>query len=332
MVCMSRQQATQNGGPAIRSLNALDIEILRFLTRFAMARPHHVVAWTGASPHTVKRRLPALAAAGLTKSSPVNAALRGADGRVRDAICTVWTTTRAGAALAGDWTVPGSEVRVSLPVPRPSALLTHHTLGAVDLACWYRLHGFEVAAEREIRSTEQPSALTPDRQVTQFWTTRTATMLGVHPPDLGVVAPDGGVWAVELERSTKTVADYRSVIAAYRNAGMGQVWHISSQATARRIMEACQYLGILWQKQPEEDTAVSVAVSAGDGLVRLQPWMPGRSGLGQPSTWETRRLFPRTAPAGFPALTERPDFSTSWRKGRIIDMDDESTILGGVML
>ncbi len=306
-----------------RTLSALDTEILRLLLRFGMARPHHVVAWTGASPHTIKRRLAALAGRGAVKSMLVTAALRGADGAVRETVCTVWTTTSAGAGYGGEWQVTGYDTPVTLPVARHSRQMAHHALGVVDLACWYRQHGFDVVAEREVRSREQRSTIAPDRVTERFWAVDIPGRPGVHPPDMGAVAPDGGVWAVELERAVKEVRDYQEVIAAYANAGMGQVWHIKSQATARRVMDACTRLGVQWAPP----AAGGVTASA-DGLIRLQQWLPGRAGLRGPEQW-TRQL-PRSSPAGIPVPAEKPDLSATWRRGRVIDLNEDQ-LVGGVI-
>jgi hypothetical protein len=323
---MSRQTAlAPRRRTAHASLSSLDVQILQFLTRFGIARPHHIVGWTGASPHTIKRRLPALRAAGAAQSSIVGVALRDRGGQIRDTFCTAWSATGSGIAYLEPWRVPGyADQRITLPRARTSRQMAHHALGVVDLAVWYRQQGFDVASEREIRSLEQPSGLHPERTVVSSWTVQIPGRTGVHPPDLGAVAPDGGMWAVELERATKEVRDYQAVIAAYRGAGLGQAWHIASQATARRVMDACTRLGVTWGPPPAPGVTAST-----DGLVRLQGWLPGRAGLSGPAQWQ--RHFPRSSPAGIPVPDGKPDLSASWRRGRVIDLNDGGEILGGIM-
>lgn len=306
------------------SLSALDVEILRFLTRFGMARPHHVVAWTGASPHTIRRRLKDLGDRGAIRSFKVTAGLRGADGRVRETVCSVHATTVAGTRYIGEWQVPGYDRPVTLPVPRHSRMLAMHTLGVTDLAAWYRIAGFAIASEREIRSVELESKIAPDRPTRRFWCVQLPGRVGVHPPDLGAVDVAGQAWAVELERSCKTVQEYFAIIAAYRAAGMGQVWHIETQATARRVMDACARLGVTWRQEG------GVSVSDGDGLIRLQGWVPGRAALCGPEAWQTRKLFPRSSPASIPGPDVRPDLSAAWRRGRILDAEAEE-LVGGIL-
>jgi hypothetical protein len=309
-----------------RVLSTLDVEILRFLTRFTIARPHHVAGWTGASPHTVSRRLRTLAQMALARSYVSSISLRGQDGVLRDTVATVWTVTPAGAGFTGSWTVPGADAPVTLPAPRPSHLTTHHTVGVADLACWYRQQGFNLISEREILSLERPLALrsgagrpAPKR----FWSTTIPGRTGIHPPDLGAVAPDGTVWCVELERATKTVGEYEDIIRAYQKEALGQVWHILTQATAKRVMEACRRLGVTWGEPP----APGVTASAPDGLIRLQGWLPGRAGLAGPETWS--RLFPRSSPAGIPVPDEHPDLTATWRRGRVVDVENDEQI-GGI--
>lgn len=300
-----------------RSLSTLDVEILRFLTRFQIARPHHVAGWTGASPHTVARRLRVLAEQGLARKYVTSIALRGTDGAVRDTTCTVWTATGAGAGLIGSWTVPGFDEPITLPAPRISHLTTHHTIGVADLAVWYRQVGFTLIAEREILSLERPNLLNRSASrptAKQFWSTTIPGRTGIHPPDLGAVAPDGGMWCVELERATKTVGEYEDIIRAYQKENVGQVWHILTQATAKRVQEACRRLG-----EPLAADPVGGVLVSRSGLIRLQGWLPGRAGLAGPTTWT--RQFPRSSPAGIPVPAERPDLTASWRTGRVVDVE-----------
>lgn len=318
--------ATRSGGvPRHGVLTRLDVEILRFLTRFQLARPHHVAGWTGASPHTIDKRLRQLARIGLVRSYVTPVDLRSDDGRLRDTFCTVWTTTTAGTGYIGSWAVPGTAEAITLPAPRVSKLMSHHAIGVVDLAVWYRQQGFTLVAEREILSLERPYAFRaagkPDPK--PFWSVAIPGRTGIHPPDLGAVVPDGGMWCVELERATKTVDEYTDIIRAYQRESLGQVWHIMTQATARRVMEACTRLGVTWDEPP----APGVTASSPDGLIRLQGWLPGRAGLVRPAMW--RRQFPRSSPAGIPVPDERPDLAETWRPGRVVDIEQDKQI-GGV--
>lgn len=311
------------------SLNALDVECLRFISRFTYARGCHLAAWTGASPWTIRKRLRGLSDHRLATSSVLSVYLRDAGGKVHPAQAHVWRVTPRGADLAGDWAVPGHEGRLALPAGGGRSRLTSdHALGAADLAGWYRQVGFDVVSEREILSLERPTALPgrPSFAPVRFWSTTIPGRPGIHAPDLGVVHPDGGVWAIELERATKTVADYQAVIAAYRAAGLGQIWHIQSQATARRVMEACTRLGIIWGSSPARGVTASP-----DGLVRLQGWLPSRVvGPGGPANWPGT---PASAPAGFSGL-ERVDLQASWAYGRVLDVQrgEGAEMLGGVLL
>ena len=317
--------ATRSGGiPRHRVLSHLDVEILRFLTRFQIARPHHVAGWTGASPHTIDRRLRQLAQIGLVRNYVTPVDLRGSDG-LRSTFCTVWTTTTAGAGYIGSWDVPGAGGPVTLPAPRISRLMSHHAIGVVDLAVWYRQQGFTLISEREVLSIERPFVLRAAGRPAPkaFWSVTIPGRTGIHPPDLGAVAPDGGMWCVELERATKTVAEYEDIIRAYRREGLGQVWHILTQATAKRVMEACTRLGVTWDVPP----VPGVTASAPDGLIRLQGWLPGRSGLVRPAMWN--RQFPRSSPAGIPVPDQRPDLAETWRLGRVVDIEQDEQ-RGGV--
>lgn len=101
------------------------------------------------------------------------------------------------------------------------------------------------------------------------------------------------------------------------------MWHILTGATTRRVLEACTRLGIALEAGP----VPGVLVSSDDGLVRRQGWLPGRAGLGDPSTWT--RPFPRTSPAGIPVPADLPDLSATWRTGRVVNFETDQQI-GGV--
>lgn len=299
----------------IVDLSALDVQILQFLVRFTFARGYQVAGWTGASPAYVRNRLTLLADGGFVTRYVQSVDLLGDDGTVRRGTATVWEATTKGTDAAGEWEVPGTGgVRTSLAAPKLSPLMANHVLGVADLACWYRQFGFQVAAEREILSLEKDTKLAPGRAVISAWTVPVVGRPGVHPPDLGAVGADGRMWAVELERAVKTVQEYTDVIRAYQAVGMGQVWHVLGQATARRLQEACLRAGVTWGTSPQPGVLVSA-----DGAVRLQGWLPGRARL-RLNQW--RAQFPITPPAGLP-VKGRPDLSVTWRAGNRIDIDSE---------
>lgn len=306
------------------SLSSLDVEILRFVLRFQLARPHHVAAWTGAGVWWVRDRVQDLVRVGLLRRLSVAVDLRDGSGRIRETVAHVLEATAAGADRAGEWAVPGTEtdanpegVPISLPARRPSSLTTHHVLGVADVACWYRTYGFKVAAEREIRSLEQTGNLKGARPAISAWSVAIPGKPGIHPPDLGAVDPNGGMWAVELERATKPVADYTGIIGAYQAAGLGQIWHVLSSASGRRLMDAANRNGIVWGAQ------LQAVAASHDGLVRFQGWVPGRAGLTGPASW--RNQVPGQPPAGLP-FAHRPDLTVHWRKG--IPKNVDGVLLG----
>ncbi|WP_448058732.1 hypothetical protein [Cellulomonas hominis] len=305
----------------IHTLTRLDTEALRFIDRFHMVRAFHVVAWTGASPWTVRDRLGNLARAGLVRPRTVSVDLR--DGTtIRESLAGVWQVTGRGADRAGTWIVPGTGgVTVSMPARRPSALITHHVLGVADLAVWYRRFGYAVAAEREILSLERATALAPERLMLSSWTVPVPGRMGVHPPDMGVVHPDGSRWAIELERATKTVTDYAEVMAAYRDASLGQVWHVLRGPTVRRLREAAERIGVAWGPEPARGV-----IASNDGLIRLQGWLPGRVALRNPATWARqvpRRALPGGIAVPFDVPDGLPDLAAAWRRGVPIDVNAE---------
>lgn len=310
--------ARSGGVVRLRTLTPLDVEVLRFLLRFTYVRGHHVAGWTGASPYTVQERLTLLSEMGMVRKRVQSVDLIDKSGQIVQTIAHTWECTPKGASLVGEWVVPGTGGKtVTLPAPKPSHLMAHHILGVADLAVWYRRSGLEVAGEREILSLERPSSLPNQaaRKVYSYWTVRVPGRMGVHPPDLGAVDTFGGQWAVELERAQKTEVEYADVIAAYGTAGIGQVWHVLSRVTWERLIAASARCGVTWGPSPARGVNVS-----SDGLLRVQGWRPGRTGLSAPSTW--RNQWPATTPGALPALPEPPDLSKSWRRGRIVDPEE----------
>jgi hypothetical protein len=299
----------------VRALSPLETEIIRFLNRFVIARGFHIAAWTGASAFTISSGMTALAKTGLVVRREVPADLRGPSGRIERRRCYVWELTNAGASAAGEWRVPGSKGRVlGMTRSRSSDAMVGHALGCVDLAVWYRVHGFDVAAEREIVSLEKESKIAPDRLISSDWSVIPTGRIGIHPPDLGALAPDGSKWAIELERAEKTVGEYAAVIAAYRNAGLGQVWHVLQKATQQRLRRAAEQVGAQWA--PDDDGAKAWVST--DGRLRIVSWRPGLVGPIQPKDW-TAQVSRQTAPGGFPVRLPLPDLSSSWRRGSVRD-------------
>lgn len=264
------------------ALNDLDREILRFILRFGMIRSHHAYQWSGASPYTIREHLKKLSGRGFIADTVVQVDLRDpATQKIKSTQAHVWICTGKGADRVPEWRPVGygPDISLHLPATSNSRLLAHHMLGVVDLACWYRRYGYQVVAEREIRSLELLMPAGPkgmknaDRKrhatVAPVWSVTIPGRPGIHPPDLGVVGPDGSRWAVELERATKTVQDYTAIMGAYRAAGIGQVWHVLAGVTGKRLMEAATRNGIVWGPPP-----LTGVVASDDARVRLQGWMP----------------------------------------------------------
>lgn len=296
-----------------QTISALDTEIIRFLNRFRFARSYQVVAWTGASPWSVRDRTQRMAREGLLQRWTTTAPLRDRSGTVRHTTCSVWGTTYKGVALAGGWVVPGTEGQVvALPVGRWSTNTAERTLAAADLACWYRRYGFLVAAEREITSIELGGPSGQHAASPVHWTVMRRTGRRRHVPTLGVVNPDGRKLAVELDTTPRPVNDYEETVDAYVRARMGHFWHLRSQGSARRLMEACRNLGIGFAPYGAGGVVVSE-----DGTIRMQLWLPGRSGLKDPRLWADR--IPQVAPGGLSHA--RIDVAAAWRTGEAVNYE-----------
>lgn len=269
----------------------LDLEILRFVTRFGVTRAWHVAAWTGAGAWTVEERLRELRRAGLLSVMDAPADLWDAtQGVTRPTLVPVWVPTARGARLAGPVTVPGTNRVVAPRTTRPSPPTAVQTIPMVDLAVWYRAFGYGVVAPRELRSTELRPAYRRDHPVEGTWATTATTLDGllegggrhaVHLPTLGVIHPSGALWAVELETAPRKVSTYRQIIGSTRAAGLGLVWHTASQTAGRRILRAGTLAGLRWVPHP---TRRGVTMTP-DGLVRVQGWRHGPVGLDAPPTW-----------------------------------------------
>ena len=95
------------------TLTALDVEILRFVTRFGMARLWHISAWTGARGGLVEQ-LGTLRKLGLVESYAVGLTLRTPEGRLTETITYAWSVTNRGARYVGEWAVPGTDQVVQM--------------------------------------------------------------------------------------------------------------------------------------------------------------------------------------------------------------------------
>jgi len=301
------------------ALTPLDREVLTLLCRFTLARGHHVVGWTGCSPDGARKSIRRLTAGRFIARETVAADLLDGNGHIRSTTCTVYRATVRGASQIGKWRIPGTELNVHVDPIRPAPSMANHILGVADLAVWYRRFGFDVGGEREVLSVERPSVIGvgPKRQLIAHWTTRIPGRVGVHPPDLVACGQDGTEWAIELERTKKTVQEYADVIASYRAQGIGQVWHVLGRGTGQMLGQAGVRVGVQWGTPPYPGVNVST-----DGLVRLQGWAPGVS-LGRTSSWAPKGLWPVQAPAGLPVGVTGPVILDRWRQGSIVDPDQE---------
>lgn len=318
------------GTPA--PLTRLDGEVARYLTRFPGARPDAICAWTGASPDGTRKALRRLVAHRMVRRVQRQLELRAAGGMVRETTAGVWVATPRGARLAGTWRTPGSGMQVTLEAGGVSRAMADHLTGVAGLAAWYRHgvigpdgahRGFEVGGEREVLSLERPSNLSGivTAQLTSYWSVSIPGRRGVHPPDLVAVGrhPQTGEpvrFAIELERATKEVTEYREVLAAYRDAHLPVVWHVLHRRTWERLTKAAAGVGHQWSPSP----APGVNVSS-DGMLRMQGWAPGKV-LADVSTWAPRWNLPGTIPAGLDAYATPQELDT-WRQGRVVPHDQE---------
>lgn len=293
-------------------MNDLDVEILRFISRFQYVRSCHVAEWTGASGWTIRHRLRGMVDRGEIIGNRVGVDLRDPlSGEIRPSATQIWQATAAGGRVAGEWAVPGHQKPVSFPrgARAASYLTAANVLGMADLGVWYRRAGFNLISQREIISCERDFVLTPDRTPTRFWAAKLDRRTGLHVPSLGVAAPGGSLWVVELVQSQRTVAEYLEILRAFRNDGVGMVVHVRGKVASGRILTACKQAGYRWAEPPAPGVALST-----DGMIRLQgyaPWTSVRPGEG-PGRWP--KMY-RPMPAGFPEPAGgRPDLSALWRR------------------
>ncbi|MGV8979193.1 MAG: hypothetical protein ACOH17_14230 [Cellulomonas sp.] len=299
------------------ALTPLDRELVLFLARFTYGRGAHLVGWTGASPDGVRKSIRRLLEGRFIARETVAADLRDSQGHIRSTTTTVYRATKRGANQIGRWRIPGTELTVHVEPLKPSTTMANHILGVADLAVWYRRHGLDVGGEREVLSVEKPTVIGvgAKRQLVSHWTISIPGKVGVHPPDAVAVGQDGSMWALELERTRKTVQEYSDVIAAYRAVGIGQVWHVLGRTTAEALWAGAALAGVRWGPSPYPGANVST-----DGLVRLQGWAPSRS-LGRTSSWAAAGMWPTSSPAGLPVGVTGPVVLDAWRQGTVVDPD-----------
>lgn len=307
-----------------KNMIPLDVAILTTTTRLGVVRPWHLVAGLSASPWHVRGRLRHLVDAGCLVREVVSVDLRDrTSGQVRASQAHVYRVTGRGAGVPGPWRVPTyDDLAHQLPAVRVGRTHLAHAIGQSDLWSWYaRTLGsdgtagsWQIATEREVVSLEMSVKRGTLPRVVPRWTVMTSA--GVqHPCDLAVQG-GGGQWAIELERAQKTVQEYVDVQRGYRESGMGQIWHVLSQTTGKRLAEASARVGHPLGPHP---TVRGVLVSQ-DGLTRLQGWLPGVIGTGGPETWKAALHLPAQPPAGLPAPAAPPALD-SWRRGRVVSPD-----------
>ena len=313
---LRRAGAVFRNGNRVSFTRALpvDVEIMQFLLRFKYARAIQVAGWLGCSGTTAYRRLTFLKNQGYVESDKYAAYLRPWGDLSADAtgrIVTVWRVKDTGRSTLDPWQVPGDDLGVCvLPkASRFSKTMADHTLGVVDLGVWYKRYGYEVTSEREVKQVEMPGRAQGVVK-SPVWCPKDASAL--HAPDLGVIDPRRGVkWGVELERALKPEAEYRKVIRAYSNAGMGQVWHVSRKATLKNLINAAGDVGFTMRMA--KFNGVQMFSDQESQLIRFRLWQPGfvepRSRAQFPKMWEWLSGGGDPLGLGVPQV----DVSKSWR-------------------
>jgi len=328
--------------------DALDQRILQTTLRLWMARPVHYYQLLGGSPHTIRVHLEQLVKKKLLRTAvvPVKAVDTWGDAStLADRSATVYIITPAGRRIVQDWEPVGypAGTTLNLPASDRSRHQVDHTLGVVDLAAWYTRYGCQIVTEREVISLEGRGvarAANTERTYPQpgglHWATQIIGGSDIHPPDLGVVDTAGRKWAIELERATKDVDTYRRVIKAYRDAGLGQVWHVLTPSTYKRLAVGCARNGINLVVQN------NVAQSDDAGApVRIQMWLPGPSLSGvRTSDWYIGKRVPdgrRTRvvnrwpahiaavpPGALTAVAKQSDddLKAVWARGRTVTLEE----------
>lgn len=82
--------------PRPASLSRLDVDIVRYVTRFQHVRGCHTAAFTNASPWTIRKHLRGLADHKLVVTSVLSLYLRDRDGKILPSQAHVWRTTPQG--------------------------------------------------------------------------------------------------------------------------------------------------------------------------------------------------------------------------------------------
>lgn len=236
--------------------NAFHIELAEFLRTFGWATGQQASLWTGAHGSTVKKALYRMRQEELVERSTVTSytTASGAQ-RVQDLVLvSVWHLTKRGMRVLGPIEeLPGSGARLNtLPVIRSvgqSSTISHH-LAVVDHCVVARVHGARVAAERQIRATEQEVAKTGkatagELRRTRFWVSvapdhdaRWGGTPPTHTPDAGWVWPNGAVTAAEIELARKSVKTYQDALRTAYTSGLPTWWFPMQRGARENLIEA----------------------------------------------------------------------------------------------
>lgn len=237
-----------------------DVAVLQFLARYRMATYPQLAAAFGISYTALRHRMPRLAREGLV--------VRKAIGK---STYSVWMPTDAGMKVAD----------MDLTLPTLSWATVGHTLGLVDVGIRFEALGEVVVTEREIRAADTRDLPTDRMQQAAEMTGFTGeqarlyivemgdgTKQYAHIPDMVLARPpaeNGGARsvAVELELNHKPAAQWRKILAAYRNAPhISQVIYFTHQSKVRSgILAAAKEVGAehmvkVRKFEPSEDSAI----------------------------------------------------------------------------
>lgn len=219
----SRVKADASGGitmPGGLRLTERDYQLLTFLARYRLATIGQLARQFDTSEGALRNRLPRLEKAGLLAWAYT--------GQTKP---KVWTITDTGLKVAG----------VHLKAPQISWGTLRHTLGLVDLGITFEQAGELVVTEREIRAAatrDTPTArmrtaidlrkhLDPDVDSSQAaargYILPTPGKAWGHIPDMVLVRQPfdngaSGNIAIELELNRKTLADWKTILTAYRDS------------------------------------------------------------------------------------------------------------------
>ena len=239
-----KERVTRANRPV--AVTSRDIAVLQFLARYRMATYPQIASAFGISYAALRHRMPRLAKEGLV--------VRRAIGK---SAYNVWLLTDTGTKLAD----------MDLAVPTLSWATVAHTLGLVDIGIRFESLGEIVVTEREIRAADtrdQPSERMRDAMgvagIDDGFEAAKARLYVVnmgdgtrqyaHIPDMVLArppAPSGAPRsvAVELELSHKPAAQWKKILAAYKEAPhIGQVIYFTHQSKVRSgILSAAKEVG-----------------------------------------------------------------------------------------